>query len=175
VDTGTKKYKEYYHYIPAMSNSRRSTENPPTTPSRVVTTMATFWKPWYQTQVPNPVKVHIVPRRKKVIMRDFAMNHDHPKPNFMRISVSLSSSRYSIRIMSFRRSFLGSEPSSVAARIRALVVKSERMKRQITAHVVAPRLKMILAQRKIRGSSAGSFSRVCRRVVRTPVDSAVCR
>lgn len=77
--------------------------------------------------------------------------------------------------MSLRRSFLGSEPSSVAARIRALVVKSERMKRQTTALVVAPRLKMMLAQRKTRGSSAGVFPRVCRSVVSTPVDSAVCR
>jgi 3-hydroxyisobutyrate dehydrogenase-like beta-hydroxyacid dehydrogenase len=36
-------------------------------------------------------------------------------------------------------------------------------------------LKMMLEQRKIRGISAGALARVCRRVVRTPVDSAVCR
>lgn len=175
VDNGTKGYKGLYHYFPMNSNSRTVMEVPPTTPRMTVTTMATVWKPWYQTQRPNPMKLHIVPRRKQLSMRVRAMNHGHRMPNFQRISFSLSSCRYSTCIMSFIRSFLGSEPSPVAARIRACVVRSERMKRQTTAHVVAPRLKMMLMQRKTRGSTAGSLPSVCRRVVSTPLDNAVCR
>lgn len=175
VHNRTKGYKEYYHYFPTKSNNRTVIEVPPTTPRMTVTTMATIRKPWYQTQMPNPMKLHIVPRRKQLSMRVRAMNHGHRIPNFQRISFSLSSRRYSVWIISFRSSFLGSELSPVAARIRAWVVRSERMKRQTTAHVVAPRLNMILAQRKTRGSTAGSSPSVCRRVVSTPLDNAVCR
>ena len=175
VESGTRGYEGHYHYFPTKSNSRTVIEIPPTTARMAVTTMATIWTPWYQTQMPNPMKLHIVPRRKQLSMRVRAMNHGHRMPNFQRISFSLSSCRYSIWIISFRRSFLGSELSPVAARIRAWVVRSERMKRQTTAHVVAPRLKMMLMQRKTRGSTAGSLPSVCRRVVRTPLDNAVCR
>jgi hypothetical protein len=130
--------------------------------------------------IPMSMNVHRAPRTKHHSICFLARLRMGFIPNSLNNSSSFSALKYRSSISSSRSTCPGNDCGSLAL-IRACVDMSEKMIRQNTAEVVAPRLKMMLPYvnhrstcELIAGVLVLSVPMICNRLPWRPVNRAVC-